>query len=434
MLDAIDEDLNAGLITQDEADIAHERTYQTFIRGKAAMPHCHSYIRHSRFRATSLIDKGTHINFLLSGTNYTPKQLAAFYGFPSNATGTGKKAAVIELGGGYVQADLDTYFKSLGLTVKPVIFHGINGGQNSPGDPNGADGEVMLDLCIIGGMAPDVELHCYMAPNTDAGFLSAINQAIIDKMDAISISWGGPEDQWDAASINAFEAVFAKAHAAGVTVTCAAGDNGSSDGEPGNHVDYPSSSPNVLACGGTTIASTSPIQEVVWNDGTDGGATGGGVSSSFLIPSWQAASNIPGNKYRGVPDVAGNADPNTGWLVIVDGQLMVIGGTSAVAPLWAALACCLSQALGKNVGFMNPTLYQLKGWGRDIVSGNNGTYTARSGWDACTGNGVPIGTRLLAALTTTTPTPGPTPPKPSPTSRVITVTGASAIMIDGKLV
>ncbi len=119
---------------------------------------------------------------------------------------------------------------------------------------------------------------------------------------------------------------------------------------------------------------------------------------------------------------------------MVDGQLMVIGGTSAVAPMWAALACCLSQALGKNVGFMNTVLYQLKGWGRDIVSGNNGTYTARSGWDACTGNGVPVGTRLLAVLTSPTHTPGPTPPKPSPTSRVITVTGASAITIDGKSV
>lgn len=399
------------------------------------MTTCHSYIRHSRFRSTSVFDKGTHINFLLSGTNFTPKQLAAFYGFPSGATGAGKKAAVIELGGGFVQTDLDTYFKSLGLTVKPVVFHGINGGTNAPGDPNGADGEVMLDLCIIGGMAPGVELHCYIAPNTDAGFLSAINQAITDGMDAISISWGAPEDQWDPASITVFEGAFAKAHARGITVTCAAGDNGSSDGEPGSHVDYPSSSPNVLGCGGTSIVSVSPVQEVVWNDGTDGGATGGGVSSQFLMPSWQANSNIPGAKYRGVPDVAGNADPNTGWVVMVDGQLMVIGGTSAVAPMWAALAVCISQALGRNVGFMNTVLYQIKGWGRDIITGNNGTYTARSGWDACTGNGVPIGTRLLAALQPPAPTPpAPTPPKPSPNSRVITVTGASAITIDGKTV
>lgn len=435
MLDAIDEDLNAGVITKDEADAAHTRVHEAFRRHmkvRMTMPLCHPYFRHSRFRTASITDRGTHINFLLAGTNYTPKQLAAFYGFPTGAIGTGKKVAVIELGGGYSQPDLDTYFKQLGYQVKPVVFHGIQGAQNSPGDP--ADAEVMLDLCIIGAMAPGVELHCYMAPNTDAGFLAAINQAITDKMDAISISWGAPEDQWNPTSITQFEQTFTIARTYGITVTCAAGDNGSSDGEPGSHVDYPSSSPNVLACGGTSITSTSPIQEVVWNDGTDGGATGGGVSSEFTLPTWQVAANIPGAKFRGVPDVAGNADPNTGWVVIVDGQLEVIGGTSAVAPMWAALAVCLSQALGKNVGFLNTALYNLKGWGRDIVSGNNGVYTARSGWDACTGNGVPVGTRLLAALA---PQPVPVPPAPTPTptgSRTITVTGASSITIDGKKV
>ena len=345
------------------------------------------YFKHNRFK------------FSTTSTNFTPKQLAAFYGFPTAYNGAGKKVAVIELGGGYVQSDLNTYFTSLGLSVKPVVFHSISGAANAPGDPNGADGEVMLDLCVIGGMAPGAELHCYMAPNTDAGFLAAIQQATADKMDAISISWGGPEDQWDATSIQSFNAAFQAAANAGITVTAAAGDNGSTDGERGNHVDFPASSPWVLACGGTAINSTSPIQEVVWNDGSAGGATGGGVSSVFSLPAWQAKANVPGSKYRGVPDVAGNADPNTGWLVVVDGQQMVIGGTSAVAPMWAALAAVLSQALGKNVGFLNPQLYALSGWQRDIISGNNGTYIARSGYDCCTGNGVPVGTKLLAALT-----------------------------------
>ena len=288
-----------------------------------------------------------------------------------------------------MQADLDQYFKSLGLSVKPVIFVSVSGARNAPGEPNGADGEVMLDLCVIGGMAPGVQLYCYMAPNTDSGFLGAINQARADGMDAISISWGAPEDAWDAATISAFNTAFATCAAAGITVTCAAGDNGSSDGESGKHVDFPASSPYVLGCGGSAINSTSPISETVWNDGSQGGATGGGVSSLFALPSWQSVANVPGGKYRGVPDVAGNADPNTGWIVIVDGQQMVIGGTSAVAPLWAALAACLSQALGKNVGFMNPALYSLAGWQRDITSGNNGVYAARAGYDCCTGMGVP---------------------------------------------
>lgn len=378
-----------------------------------------SYIKHARFR------------FAVTGTNFTPKQLAAFYGFPPGMTGVGKKVAVIELGGGYIQTDLDHYFKNLGFNVKPVVFHSIDGARNSPGDPNGPDGEVMLDLCVIGGMAPGVELHCYMADNTDDGFLAAINQAIDDGMDAISISWGAPEDQWSSNTISKFNAAFVRAGAAGITVTAAAGDNGSGDGEPGQHVDFPASSPYVLGCGGTAIASTQPLSETVWNDGSRGGATGGGVSALFPLPTWQKPANVPGSKFRGVPDVAGNADPNAGWVVVVDGQQMVIGGTSAVAPMWAALAMCLSQALGKNVGFMNPQLYTLAGWSRDIVQGNNGTYAARAGYDCCTGKGVPIGTKLLAALQPVTPVPTPVP-TPA-TTHTIVVTGGS-ITVDGKTV
>jgi kumamolisin len=387
-----------------------------------------SYLRHRRFRHNT------------AGTNYTPKQLAFFYEFPKGFDGSGKKVAVIELGGGYVQADLDSYFKSIGLAVKPVVFHSINGAKNSPGDPNGADGEVMLDLCVIGGMAPGVALHCYMAGNTDGDFLAAIEQAIKDKMDAISISWGGSEDQWDPTSIQQFNAAFERASTAGITVTAAAGDNGSGDGEPGQHVDFPASSPYVLGCGGTSLKSTSPIDEEVWNDGSKGGATGGGVSSLFAIPAWQQKSNVPGAKFRGVPDVAGNDDPETGWIVIVDGQTMVIGGTSAVAPMWAALSAVLSQALGKNVGFLNPSLYALAGWDRDITVGNNGTYLARPGYDCCTGLGVPNAAQLLSVLggiataPAPSPAPTPTPPSPSAGTRTIVVTGAQKVTVDGKIV
>jgi len=202
----------------------------------------------------------------------------------------------------------------------------------------------------------------------------------------------------------------------------------------GKHVDFPASSPNVLGCGGTAINSTQPVNETVWNDGSNGGATGGGVSGTFLLPAWQKSANVPGAKYRGVPDVAGNADPNTGWVVVVDGQNMVIGGTSAVAPMWAALAVCLSQALGKNVGFINPQLYSLAGWSRDIVQGNNGTYAARAGYDCCTGCGVPIGSKLLTALQGSVPPVPVPPPAPLPTpttTHTIVVAGATSITVDG---
>ncbi len=173
-------------------------------------------------------------------------------------------------------------------------------------------------------------------------------------------------------------------------------------------VDFPASSPNVLACGGTRLnASLTEISsEVVWNEPGDG-ATGGGISDSFPLPSYQDDAGVPPsansskNIGRGVPDVAADADPATGYSVRVDGEDAVIGGTSAVAPLWAGLIACLNQGLPKPAGFLNPTLYALSassGVFRDITSGNNGAYSAGPGWDACSGLGAVDGDKLLAGL------------------------------------
>jgi kumamolisin len=389
------------------------------------------YYKHNRFKHS------------VAGASYTPTQLAKFYGFPSNPTaGAGKNLAVIELGGGFRQADLDAYFKSLGLSVKSVVAHLIDGATNTPGDPNGDDAEVQLDLCVAGALAPGAQPHCYFAPNTDRGFLDAVKQAVADKMDAISISWGGPEDQWGSSILGAFDMAFAQAATAGITVTAAAGDNGSSDGETGNHVDFPASSPHVLACGGTTLPSLAAQLEAVWNDGSLGGATGGGVSTHFYLPAYQTKVGVPGDADRGVPDVAGCADPNTGWIVSVDGQPMIIGGTSAVAPMWAAIAVVVAQAAGKNVALSNGGVYGLPaGCFRDITSGNNGTYVAKVGWDACTGLGAPNVGQIVAALSAppapvppAPPAPTPTPPAPTVT-RTITVSGSGVtVTVDGKKV
>lgn len=202
--------------------------------------------------------------------------------------------------------------------------------------------------------------------------------------------------------------------ALGVTVTAAAGDNGSSNGSPdgSNHADFPASSPHALACGGTSLhaTATTVTSETVWNDGPGGGATGGGVSDVFGMPAWQARAGIPAAAApvtrgarqpavgRGVPDVAGNADPNTGYQVLIHGTRAVYGGTSAVAPLWAALIARLAQSLGAPLGLLQPKLYALNTGFRDITVGNNGAFTARKGWDACTGLGSPDGLALLAAL------------------------------------
>jgi kumamolisin len=337
--------------------------------------------------------------------SYTPRQLAQIYNFPQN-TGKNQTIALIELGGGFNNSDLQNYWTQLGLNNVSTTAVSVDGAQNSPtGDPDGPDGEVVLDVEVAGGVAPDARIAVYFAPNTDQGFLNAINAAIHDtvrKPSVISISWGSPESEWTSQAMNAFNAAFHDAALLGISVCVAAGDNGSSDGEPdgGNHVDFPASSPWVLACGGTRLlASDGKIQsETVWNDGTNGGATGGGISAHFSRPSYQSALKISG---RGVPDVAAVADPETGYSVFVDGELGVVGGTSAVAPLWAGLIALCNEQLGKRLGWFHPTLYSTLAQHKalhDITSGTNGAYKAGPGWDACTGLGSPNGQAILNLL------------------------------------
>src|SRR6202035_1569218 len=164
--------------------------------------------------------------------------------------------------------------------------------------------------------------------------------------------------------------------------------------------------------GGTTLqgSGSTITSEVVWNELTNNeGATGGGVSNVFPLPSWQAGAGVPKPTNpaggRGVPDVAGDADPATGYVIRVDGTNMVIGGTSAVAPLWAGLIAVANAQNGKSAGFLQPAIYAAKGKAafNDITSGTNysGTpvgFKAGPGWDACTGLGSPIGTKLITVV------------------------------------
>jgi kumamolisin len=259
----------------------------------------------------------------------------------------------------------------------------------------------------------------YFAPNTDQGFVDAITTAVHDTTNnpsVISISWGAAEAQWTEQAMDAMDAAFADAALLGVTVCCAAGDHGSADGmnDGRAYADFPSASVHVLGCGGTHLEADDAriALENVWNSG-DGWATGGGVSEHFALPTWQEAANVPpsvnpgGSVGRGVPDVAGNADSSTGYRIHLNGQDAVFGGTSAVAPLWAALTAILNERLGGRVGMLNPVLYTspaaTQGF-QDIVEGKNevGTtpgYEAVVGWDACTGLGSPNGEGLLGALT-----------------------------------
>jgi kumamolisin len=352
----------------------------------------------------------------------SPDQIANLYNFPSGVTGKGQTIAIIELGGGFRRRDLKTYFERLGLSKPAISTVSVGGKHNAPtGHPNGPDSEVMLDIEVAGAVANGARLVVYFAGPSNRSFFRAINAAIHDDVNQptiLSISWGGAEGKWRASDMNSFTESFQAAAALGISVFCAAGDDGSTDGVEASvaNVDFPASSPYATACGGTRLNSVDGrniSSETVWNDGTSGG-TGGGISDFFDVPFYQSGSNVPSSVNpgarvgRGVPDVAGNADPKTGYKVRIDGVDTVYGGTSAVAPLWAGLFALINEGLGSSVGFANPLLYspvvQTPGALRDITVGNNDTtrqvggYSARPGWDPCTGLGSPNGASILNAL------------------------------------
>ena len=348
--------------------------------------------------------------------SFLPPQVAALYRYPPSASAKGKCIGLLELGGGYQAADLTSYFASIAVEPPAVVAVPVDGGANRPtGNPNGPDGEVTLDIEVAGSIAPEARLAVYFAPNTDRGFLAAIQAAVHDRENTptvLSISWGGPEANWPAATVQAFEHAFQDAALVGMTVCVAAGDNGSGDGLADGlaHVDYPAASPYVLACGGTRLEASPGhgiSSQTVWNDQPQDGATGGGVSAVFPLPSWQQGCGVPPSvnpghfRGRGLPDLAGDADPQTGYRILVDQEAAVFGGTSAVAPLVAALIAICSGAIGRDIGYLNPLLYQrlaAAGVATDVTQGTNGAYSAHAGWDACTGWGSPVGEALLRGL------------------------------------
>lgn len=323
-------------------------------------------------------------------TGYTPLQILDAYNVP-DGDGAGRTIAFLELGGKFTQTDLDAYCGTLGIPPVPVDVVVRPGGANVSDGPEGADGEVMLDVEVAHAFAPAARKIVVQAPNTDAGFVDGVRwaRANLKAGDAFSISWGGPEDEWARTVVDELDAEFAAMKAAGVTVTCASGDNGSRDGTSRKVVDYPASSGSVVACGGTTLTigpDGARQAEMTW------AGSGGGASTI--------------HKGRDVPDLAGDAAPGTGWIVRVDGQTFVIGGTSAVAPMLAGLVVRLSAVVGPfdllSVVTDHPDVCF------DVTAGSNGDYRAGLGRDETTGFGVVDGARLLAALQ-----PAPIAPHPS---------------------
>jgi kumamolisin len=346
--------------------------------------------------------------------SFLPNNVAQLYAFPTSVTGNGQCIALIELGGGFTPSDTTAAFGAMGLSPPTVVAVSVDGATNTPTPDDGADGEVALDIQVAGGAAPGARIAVYFAPNTDAGFVDAITSAVHDtanKPSVVSISWGSAESNWTQQAVQTMNTALQDASTVNVSVFVASGDNLSTDGVADGqaHVDFPASSPWAIGCGGTAISvdGTTITSETVWNDGGSGG--GGGISDLFAVPSFQQNASLPpsvndGQTRRGVPDVAGDAAPGTGYQVVVNGQTQVVGGTSAVAPLWAGLAALINEGASTPVGFFLPFLYSNPTLLRQITEGNNIPsggigYQAGPGWNACTGLGVPNGESLFVALT-----------------------------------
>jgi len=372
---------------------------------------------------------------------WTACEMAKAYGFPPSLNAARQSIALIELGGGYHIEDLQKFFSSLSMPMPSIRWVGVGGVENSPapadqvrqfldvveGKRKLADVpedvlivaqttlEVTMDIELAGALAPGAEIVVYMAPNTEQGIHDAVSQAISGRETppaSLSISWGEPETGVSDVYLNSVNEVLRDAAMLGVTVCVSSGDegamNGSMDGKP--VVNFPAASPHVLSCGGSAVKSVhgEKVLESAWNCALHGmrGATGGGVSRRFQPPQWQEKHGVPlaptGSEGRGVPDVAGPADPHRGCALIVGGECCSSAGTSAVAPLWAALIACINSTLNTRCGYITPLLYELAKHNlkplREITEGNNGFYEAGPGWNACTGLGSPRAGALIAAL------------------------------------
>jgi hypothetical protein len=323
--------------------------------------------------------------------------LCAAYDWPAGLAGGGV-VAIVELGGGWIRSDMTAFFGGLGQPVPNITDVSVDDTKNTPDPgPNSADGEVALDIQVASAAyyvatGRPATIRVYWSQDIAA----AVRAATADGCDVCSISWGSDEANWRAQNKQAgtdMELAATQATAAGMVVFAASGDNDSSDGGPNRaNVDLPASAPHVIGCGGTTKTATA---EIVWNNDpgrASGEGTGGGFSTMFPMPSWQAGA--PHGPGRMVPDVAGNADPNTGYEIVLHGAPTVVGGTSAVAPLYAGLFA----AFGSKLGFVTPELWLNHTCFNDITVGDNGAFRALVGPDPCTGLGSPIGTKLAALL------------------------------------
>ena len=378
------------------------------------------------------------------GNFLSPNDIKKAYNLNNlNITGIGQTLALFELDG-YTPSDITAYSTYFGLptmALTNVLVDGFNGAPGSDAI------EVTLDIELMMAIAPGAtQIIVYEGPNSSQGAIDTYNKIATDNIaKQVSTSWGLPEPLSGSTWLNAENAIFQQMAAQGQTVFAASGDSGAYDGKSNGYsttlmVDDPASQPFVTSVGGTklTLDSTQNYaSEIVWNNGSASyQAGGGGVSGFWAIPSYQ--QGIPttySSTFRNVPDVALNADPNTGYSVYFNGGWYIVGGTSCGSPLWAAYTALINQQRLINnlpvIGFISPTLYALEtnaGYTQDfhdITTGNNLFYSAGGGYDNATGLGSFNGLNLFNQLTNSNFTP------PTFTAQTISFGTAPTLVLKG---
>jgi uncharacterized protein YjdB len=369
----------------------------------------------------SITPQSTNVHYFHMG------QVRSIYNFPTPSA-SGYVVGVVSFGGGLygsvdsqgvlTNGDVQGYWTAIGIASQnqpKVIIVPINGATNSPNiNDGGSTMENTLDVETIGGACPSANLTIimYIAPNTLDQFPVLLNymystnvtvNGVNYRPNLISCSWGAPEIYYTNSALSSINSILSTLTAAGINMCVATGDNGSNDGVGGssNYVDFPSSNPYSTAVGGTNMVCPNNIYdgstvETAWSSG------GGGVSSIYTKPSYQSALS---GTYRSIPDLASLADPNTGVIFMINGSYYVVGGTSVAAPIIAGFLACIRCST-----FINPLLYQIatsssaSSCFHDMTSGSNGSYSAHTGYDDCTGwgsiNGVNLANAISALLNT----------------------------------
>lgn len=330
-------------------------------------------------------------------------EIAARYDFP-DADGAGVTVGVLQMRGEFNADDFAKCMQAQGIVAKTPVVKRVDNAELAHQIETVKDMESAIDTQVLGSLAPGAQIIVYATPDDERGVLDGIRAAIFDEEhqpSVLSISFGFPEQLWTPVALTLLDELFTAAALLGISIFCASGDQGAAvDAEGKAHVLAPAASPFAHACGGTMIPpGADSSAESGW------AKSGGGFSEFFGVSPWQSTANASASAYnvasgRGVPDFAAEVMP--GYGVFFEGSQFAMGGTSASAPMWAALVARINQRLGKPIGFFAPLVYEKSPdpLFHDVLSGGNDRYRCAAGWNACTGLGVPIGDAIEAAFRT----------------------------------